>query len=140
MERITREDLYMGIAHLFSRRSTCQRLQVGCTIIKDGRVICSGYNGALKSVTHLGGMCKCNIDKPCTQAIHAEANAIAFAAKEGISLKGAWLYCTHSPCIKCAELIIQAGITVVQYGEEFRDREGLELLTINGVNINKYAK
>ncbi len=136
--RITREDLYMGIANLFSKRSTCRRLQVGCTIVKDGRVICSGYNGSLKSNTSIGDVCRCSPDTPCSKAIHAEANAISFAAKQGIKLDGAFLYCTHSPCLKCAELIIQAGIKVVQYGEVFRDREGLDLLMTNGVNINKY--
>lgn len=140
MERITRNQLYTSIASIFAKRSTCRRLQVGCTIAKEGRVICSGYNGALKTHKSPGGMCNCNTNTPCTQAIHAEANAIAFAAREGISLRGSILYCTHSPCPKCAELIIQSGIGTVYYMEAFRDTAGIALLQENLVKVYKYAE
>lgn len=135
--RITREKLYIEIATLFSQRSTCGRLKVGCTLIRDGRIICSGYNGSLKS-SRMGDICNCDLNKPCDKSVHAEANAIAFAAKNGIALQGSTLYVTHSPCIKCTELIVQAGIIEVVYKELFRDSSGLLFLKANKVNVTEY--
>lgn len=120
------------MAFLFAKRATCDRLNVGCVIVKDKRPITGGYNGPPMGMWH----CKeayCNTELSCTRSVHAEANAIAWAAKAGVSLDGATIYCTHAPCKKCAELIIQAGIKEVVYAIEFRDREGLRLLL--GLNI-----
>lgn len=131
---ITREHLHIEIAKLISQRSGCQRGQVGAVITSvDNRIICTGYNGPLPH----SGKCtdKCNIDNPCTHSIHAEANAIAFAAKNGITLNGAILYCTTSPCIKCSELIIQSGIWKVVYDQNYRDPAGLELLCKNKIQV-----
>jgi dCMP deaminase len=135
--RITRESLYIKIAELFSQRSTCGRLKVGCAIIKDGRIICTGYNGSLKD-SRMGDICNCNLEKPCEKAIHAEANAISFAAQHGIPLKRSIMYVTHSPCIKCAEIIIQSGIIEVVYKELFRDNSGLLLLKANNITVSEY--
>ena len=141
MKRITRDKLYTEIAMLFSQRSTCKRLQVGCVITKDGRIIASGYNGPPKGFSHSSdndGSCLCDITKPCTKSIHSEANAISFSARNGIKLEGTTMYCTHSPCVKCAELIIQSGVKSVIYIDEFRDIEGVVLLASNGVKVEKY--
>lgn len=134
MQRIQRGELFIKIAYLFSKRSTCCRLQVGCVIVDEGRIIATGYNGALKTDRVEGNsMCTCDKDKPCTKAIHAEANAISYAAKKGIKLEGSKIYTTHSPCVKCAELIIQSGIKYVYYDEQFRDKAGIELLNRNNI-------
>ena len=159
MKRITRNELNTEIALLISRRSTCGRLQVGCIITREGRMIVSGYNGPpsknlqfansedwvrphgrerIIAIKPNDGKCDCDLNKPCTQAIHAEVNAIAFAARQGIALENTVMYCTHSPCIKCAELITQAGIKEVIFIEHFRDAEGLQLLASNGIKISKY--
>lgn len=132
-ERISRDDLYMRIAWLFSLRGTCKRLQVGAVITKDGRIICSGYNGPAKDQGHCGPDIGCDMSKPCTHAIHAEANAIAYAARNGIALEGTTIYVTASPCIKCAELIVSAGIKVVKMGSEFRDSTGVAFLQSCGI-------
>jgi dCMP deaminase len=134
MSRITRECLYLNIAQLMSLRGTCQRAKVGCVIAKNNRIIATGYNGPLPSP---GLECEgnCNIDNPCSKAIHAEANAIAFSARVGISLEGSVLYCTHGPCLKCAEMIIQAGIKEVYYITPFRDSAGVQLLITNAVAV-----
>jgi dCMP deaminase len=137
--RISRDDLYIQVAELFSKRSPCGRLQVGCTITNEGRIIVSGYNGPTK-IERSGNICNCDKLKPCNKSIHAEANAISFSAKKGIPLEGSILYTTHSPCLKCAELIVQSGILRVVYKEEFRDKEGLLYLEFNGVKIEKYGK
>jgi dCMP deaminase len=135
-ERITRDELYLRIAHLIALRGTCQRLQVGCVITsKENRIISTGYNGPLPSDEHC---LKCDLTKSCTDAVHAEQNAIAYAAKAGISLEGSTLYLTHNPCITCAKLIIQSGIKVVKYSNLFRDVSGIEILIQNGVGSYHY--
>ena len=139
--RISREEVYCQVAEIFAKRGTCQRLQVGCVAVRDGRIIATGYNGSLTTDRFFEyDKCGCDISKPCEKAIHAEANLIAYAAKHGIPLHKANLYVTHSPCLKCAELIIQSGIDQVYYGQEFRDNKGLKLLTDNGIPIMQYGK
>lgn len=134
-QRITRAALFMGTASLFAQRATCNRLKVGCIITSaDHRIISSGYNGAPKGLPH----CDCSEEKPCTAAIHAEANAIAWAARNGVGLLGSTMYCTHTPCIKCSELIIQAGIWLVVYGDEYRLTEGKQLLSRGNVITAHY--
>lgn len=143
MRRISREQVYFKIAKAFSERSSCGRLNVGCVAVMDGRVICTGYNGALKNnrSKHCSeydlNKCNCDLSKPCEKSIHAEANLIAFSARNGISLNGSELYITHSPCKKCSELIIQSGIKAVYYLDEFRDTEGISFLSENKVKVLK---
>lgn len=132
-QRIPRAILNMSIAFLVSKRATCERASVGCVIIKDKRIVATGYNGAL-----IDGECLqvCNITEGCKHAVHAEANAIAFSAKLGISLLGSTLYCTHQPCYECAKLIIQSGIVEVYYCLPYRLTEGITLLAEAGVKLN----
>jgi dCMP deaminase len=135
-DRISREELYISMALLMAKRATCQRLSVGCVITsKEHRIIATGYNGPLPSNNHCT---TCDVNQSCNQAVHAEANAIAFAAKEGISLKGSILYLTHSPCETCAKLIIQSGISKVVYDKLFRTTEGLGILEENQIEVRQY--
>lgn len=127
--RITRTQLFLGVAFLFSKRSVCLKKQVGCVIVKDKRIISSGYNGVLPNVDPKFGLDSDGI----THTVHAEANAIAFAAKKGISLEGSSIYLTLSPCEKCTELLIQAGIKEVTFIEQYRDISPLEILAKNNV-------
>lgn len=134
--RPSRDQLYIAIARLIATRGTCMRGKVGCVICRDSRIISTGYNGPPKGTLHCSPKI-CDIKVHCERAIHAEANAISFAAKEGISTNGATLYCTHSPCSNCAKLIIQAGILRVVY-ETLYDDKGLNLLNEAGIEICKY--
>lgn len=134
MERISNVDLYLGIANLIAKRGRCLRLQVGAVITLDNRIISTGYNGPLKNESDCNKD-SCDLKSSCTRAVHAEANAIYFAARMGISLKGATIYCTHSPCIDCCEAIVQAGIVEVIFTDEFRDPNPLDRLTLNGVKV-----
>lgn len=132
MARPTREEIYMEIAHVIAKRGTCERAQVGCVITQDDRIVSTGYNGPAA-----GWHCEaiyCG-DKTgyCTHAIHAEANAIVFAAKKGIALQGAKMYCTWSPCVACAKLIIQAGIRELYYQQAYRDTAGISILERSGI-------
>ena len=132
INRLPRESFYMAVALLTSLRSSCQRMSVGCIVVKEGRIISMGYNGDLPASEGCNDI-TCNVDTPCTIAVHAEANAIAWAAKEGLALRDSIMYCTHLPCPKCAELIVQAGIRKVIYMHEYRDISGLEKFRLNGV-------
>jgi len=138
-ERISRDKLNIEIAKLYAKRSKCSRLEVGAVAVIDGRIIATGYNSPIEYIA-TSKCTNCDHDKPCTKAIHAEANLIAFSAKNGIRLVGSKLYVTHSPCIKCAELIVQSGIEEVIYDQDFRTPEGLEFLIKNDVGVNKYEE
>jgi len=125
----------MRISDIIALRGSCQRAQVGCVIVKDGRIVSTGYNGPLSY-----GDCahKCKINQPCKEAVHAEANAIYFAANHGIPLDGCTLYCNFSPCIKCTEAIIQSGIKRVVYRIPYRDSEPLSRLISAGVVLYEH--
>ena len=132
MSRISRDDMLIGIADVVAMRSTCLRLHVGSVIAIEGRVLSIGYNGAPPGLPHCTEE-TCNPSTPCTRTIHAEANSIAFASRYGASIRGACLYCTHSPCIECAKLIISSGIRQVFFRTAYRDTRPLELLKAAGV-------
>jgi dCMP deaminase len=134
--RITKTALYLGIAHLMSQRSTCNRGQVGVIAVIEGRVIASGYNGSIKDMPHCDDS-NCNEDTPCVNTVHAEANLVSYAAKYGISLNNSSIYCTTSPCKRCAELLIQSGVKAVYYTGTYRDDSGLKLLEECGVHVER---
>jgi len=120
MDRPSRDLTYLKMAELMALRGTCKRAKVGCVIAVDNRVVVVSYNGALPNHEHCTDTI-CNSSAPCLNSVHAEANAIYFAAKKGIPLEGGTIYVTHSPCNKCAEAIIQAGIKKVIFGTVYRD-------------------
>ena len=143
------DDLYHDIAERVARLSRAQRLQVGAVIVKDHRILSYGYNG-----TPPGFDNACEFEIPeevdlvsrtITPArlvtkpmvIHAEMNAIAKVARSHDSCLGASLYITHAPCIECSKAILQAGISAVHYGTEYRSAEGILLLTSAGVTCIK---
>lgn len=133
--RIGRDELYIEIVKLVAQRSTCLRKQVGAILVKEGRIITTAYNGPPSGFPHCTkDTCK---GKNCNISIHAEMNAIAFAAKSGVSIEGSTMYCTMSPCINCAKVILNSGIVRVVYFEEYRLREGIELLKNNGIETEK---
>jgi len=136
--RISRDEMLMRIAMIVAMRGTCNRLQVGAVIALDGRIISTGYVGAPAGMPHCSPE-TCNVNQPCTRTMHAEANAIAWAARKGLPTEGATLYATHSPCHDvCAKLIINAGIKRVVYGTEYRKTEGIELLRSVGIIVEHW--
>lgn len=133
--RTTRNEMLMSMAWVVASRGTCNRLKVGAVIVRDGRVMASGYNGNVVGVDH----CNHLWNDPCEEAVHAEANAILFAARYGTSTEGGSLYTTHQPCLNCAKMIINAGITHVYYSKPYRDNAGLNLLSSHpAVEIYQY--
>lgn len=131
--RIDRHEMVLKMAEAVALRSTCDRLHVGAVIARDGRPISSGYNGNVSGLPH------CNHgnfhEVGCVTAMHAEANAIAFAARYGVATEGAYIYTTHQPCFDCARLIVNAGITTVFFIHPYRKKEGMELLAEAGIEV-----
>ena len=136
-------DLYMDWAKRAAELSHARRLHVGAVIVKDDTVISYGYNGmpagwdnnCEDEIKWPNGDIKFLTTKP--EVLHAESNAIAKLAKSLNSGNGADLFVTHSPCIDCAKLIVQSGISRVWYGEDYRDDAGSKFLTKSGVEVNK---
>jgi dCMP deaminase len=111
--RISRKELMLGISRLLGQRGTCPRARVGCVIEKEGRILSTGYNGSLPGQPHCDDFGCEMVDGHCVRTIHAEANAICFAAKYGISLEGSTLYVTGwsgGACHRCYKLAKAAGI------------------------------
>lgn len=126
---------YLSMASIWATNSYCKRLSVGALIVKDKMVISDGYNGTPSGFDNVCEDCE---GKTHPFVLHAEANAITKLAKHGgRGSEGATLYCTHSPCIECAKLIIQAGIRRVVYGMLYRDDAGLKLLKNAGIEVEK---
>jgi len=118
------------------------RKQVGCVIIKNNRVIGSGYNGSVITGKHCSEL-QCEVEKKCTHSIHAEANALMACLKSGISVEGGTIYCTTAPCYDCAKLIVQSGIIEVVYDKEYTNGDGEFLLESMGISVTQllmYAK
>jgi len=137
-ERISRDEMLMRMAVVVSNRGTCTRAYVGAVIAREGRVISTGYVGAPSGLAHcLDVGDEIGPDGGCARTVHAEANAIAFAARSGTSTEDAELYCTHSPCRACAKLIINAGITRFVYEHPYRDASGLALLEDVGIDVEQ---
>jgi dCMP deaminase len=146
--RLLRDELFMQIAELVAQRGTCPRASVGALLVKDRRIVSMGYNGAAPGEEHctdVGCILEYASDEAtfnkglaarpvgCKRAVHAEANALMWAARAGVSTEGCKMYCTHSPCPACARLIAAAGIHGVLFKYEYRDLEGLNLLDRLGV-------
>lgn len=127
--RPDREELLMATAVIWAKRGTCSRLQVGAVLARDGRIISIGYNGAPRGIPH----CTHTEDASCTVSTHAEANVVAFAAVNGIATRDSELYTTHSPCLTCAHLLLNAGVRKVFYKTEFRETSGIDFLRNAGV-------
>ena len=140
---------FMDIAHVAASRSNCSRRQVAAVLVRDCRIISTGYNGTPRGVRNWsdGGCPRCKSDTPSgtnlTQCLcsHAEENAIVQAAYHGIAVKGATLYTTFSPCLLCAKMIINAGIVEVVYHTRYSiDDVSLALLHEAGVVVRPLAE
>ena len=123
---------HMKVAGIYGALSSARRAKVGCVIVKDNRIISIGYNGM---PTGWDNCCEEN-GHTKDEVLHAEANALTKLAKSTESGDGAVLFCTHSPCIDCAKLIVQSGITDVYYEQDYRSKDGLIFLTKSGLLIH----
>lgn len=137
---------FMQIVEIVKTRSTCLRRQVGALVVRDKRILATGYNGAPTGCKHCAeiGCLRDKLNIPSGQrqelcrASHAEQNAIAQAAYSGTSIKGGTLYITHQPCSICAKMIINAGIVKVVFKGDYPDELAMDLLQEAGIRVVKY--
>ena len=127
----------MKMAELVAGQSYCKRAQVGAVIVKDGNVIAIGYNGTPSGWPNI---CEDDSGRTREEVLHAESNAIAKCARSVSSSDGAHLYVTHSPCVDCAKLIIQAGIGKVFYKVTYRDLRGIGMLIMHGIDCEQVVE
>ncbi len=130
------DDYFLDIVGLVAKRATCRRRRVGAALVRDRRILSTGYNGAPSGLRHcleIGCLREQNQipsgeRHELCRGLHAEQNAIIQAALHGVSVKGATLYCTNQPCVICAKMIINAGIVRIVVGGDYRDPLAEEML------------
>ena len=153
MTRPSKDQTLMRVALVWAEQSTCSRMSVGCVVALDDRTLSSGFNGAPRGMPHCDHTCDCELlefpsdvyghHEECNSgpsgcvAVHAEANAIAWAARNGNALLGSTLYTTLTPCAKCAELIVIAGVARVVWRTIYRDVSGLDLVVASGISTQQ---
>jgi dCMP deaminase len=120
MTRPTWNRYFMQIAHAVAERSTCDRAHVGCVLVRDKRILTTGYNGSACGLGHCDDIGHLLIDGHCVRTVHAEINAIIQAARHGVSTEGASAVITHFPCLNCAKALINAGIVRIVYANDYR--------------------
>jgi dCMP deaminase len=146
MQRPSWTEYFMNIAELAKTRSTCLKRQVGSVIVKDKRILTTGYNGAPRGCSHCGDVGCLRKDVPSgtkheiCAAVHAEQNAIVQAAYSGVSIQEATIYTTTQPCSLCAKIIINAGIREVVYKGSYPDELSFKLLREAGVKLKQYEE
>ncbi|MGM0259403.1 ComE operon protein 2 [Enterococcus sp. AZ102] len=137
-KRIPWDQYFMAQASLLSLRSTCTRLEVGATLVKDKRIIAGGYNGSVSGDDHCIDHGCYVVDNHCIRTIHAEMNALLQCAKLGVSTNGAEIYVTHFPCLQCTKSILQARIKTIHYLNNYRnDPYALELIEKVGAKVHQ---
>lgn len=140
-------EYFMAITKLVATRSTCLRRHVGAILVKDKRILASGYNGAPSGLRHCEevGCLRANSAVPSGErhelcrGLHAEQNLILQAAYHGISIKGAILYCTNKPCVICTKMLINAGITKIYYEDGYDDPLSDQMLNEAGLEIERLS-
>ena len=147
-ERPSWNEYFMDIARLVARRSTCLRRQVGAVMVKEKNILATGYNGTPSGIRHCSetGCLREQLKVPSGErhelcrGLHAEQNAIIQAASHGVNISGAVLYCTNSPCIICAKMLINAGIRQVIYLDGYPDALSMDMLHEAGIEVVAYRE
>lgn len=143
------EEYFMEITELVATRATCLRRKVGAILVKDRRILATGYNGPPQGVPHcdeLGGCLREKLGVPSgerqelSRAVHAEQNAIIQAAKMGTNIDGSTLYVTNFPCFICAKMLINAGVIKIVYKEGYPDEFSRDILQEAGLEVKKFGE
>jgi len=143
MSRPSWDEYFMSIAYQVAKRSTCIRRKVGALLVRDRRILTTGYNGPPTGLPHCidVGCLRDRLGVPAGQrhelcrGLHAEQNALIQAAIYGVSVKGATLYCTHYPCSLCAKMLINAGVVKVVVAEEYPDELARQFFAEAGIEV-----
>jgi dCMP deaminase len=129
---------FMKIAHDVAARSTCDRAYVGAVLVREKRILVTGFNGSPAGLPHCDEEGHLMVDGHCVRTIHAEANAIIQAALHGVSTRDATCYVTHFPCIVCTKILINAGIVRIVYDNAYRiDENAMMFLTQANVELTQ---
>lgn len=134
-QRVSWHEYFMNIAEQVATRSTCGRKHVGAVIVRDRTILSTGYNGSLRGAPHCDDAGHDMENNHCVRTVHAEANAVAQAAKQGVRIDQAEIYVTASPCLTCFKLVANAGITKIYYKEFYRDERITEYAKQAGVKL-----
>jgi dCMP deaminase len=133
------DEYFMEVARTVATRATCPRASVGAVVVRDHRILTTGYNGAPRHVAHCTEVGCLMQNGHCVRTTHAEANAIVQGALHGVGLAGATIYCTHQPCLSCSKLLISAGILRIVYEQAYPDEQSLGLLAEAGVALVQFS-
>jgi len=135
LQRKDWHEYFMDIAEMVSTRSTCDRKNIGAVIVKQRTILSTGYNGSIRGRPHCSEI-GCDMENGhCVATIHAEANAIIQAAKNGVAINDAEIYTTASPCWNCFKLIANSGIKKIYYGEFYRDERIIRVADEIGMEL-----
>jgi len=148
LSRPSWSEYFMTITNMVAKRSTCLRRHVGAILVKNKRILATGYNGAPAGIRHCEetGCIRRDSGVPSGQrhelcrGLHAEQNAIIQAAYHGVSINGSTLYCTNKPCIICTKMLINAGIKEIIYGEGYDDPLADEMITEAGIKVERFVQ
>lgn len=133
------DEYFMEVARTVATRATCPRASVGAVLVREQRILTTGYNGAPRHVSHCTEVGCELVAGHCVRSTHAEANAVVQGALHGVRLDGATAYCTHQPCVHCAKLLISAGIARIVYEAAYDDPFAQRLLAEAGVALAPFA-
>ena len=133
------DEYFMEVARTVATRATCPRASVGAVIVREHRILTTGYNGAPRGVAHCSETGCEMVGGHCVRSTHAEANAVVQGALHGVGLADATAYCTHQPCVNCAKLLISAGVARIVYDAAYPDTFAQTLLAEAGVALVHFA-
>jgi dCMP deaminase len=137
--RASWDEYFMRIAEDVASRATCDRKHVGAVIVRDKSILATGYNGSIRGLPHCDEDGHLMEDGHCVRTIHAEANAIIQAARNGVRIDGATIYVTASPCWGCFKMIANAGCTRIVFGEFYRDERIFRFAADLGIELSPLA-
>lgn len=141
-KRVSWDQYFMNIAHEVATRATCDRKHVGAVIVREKVILSTGYNGSIRGLKHCDEVGHDIVDGHCVRTVHAEANSIIQAARNGVNINGATIYTSASPCWDCFKLIANTGISKIVFGEFYREPKiydvsqelGIELVDLSQGN------
>lgn len=144
-ERPSWDEYFMSIAHQVATRSTCIRRQVGAVVVKEKRILATGYNGAPSGLPHCAevGCLREQMHVPSgknhelCRAIHAEQNAVVQAARSGTSIEGSTIYTTTAPCVLCVKILMNAGVKAIVYADSYPDSLAQSFLEESGIEVRR---
>lgn len=148
MQRPSWEEYFMEIIRLVAKRSSCLRRQVGAALVKDKNILATGYNGTPSGIRHCAevGCLREQLRVPSGErhelcrGLHAEQNAIIQAAKHGVNISGATLYCTNFPCVICTKMIINSDLSRIVYLEGYPDDLSAQMLAESGIEVLSFEE